>query len=445
MARPLPPYPIDLSLQNGATQARLTGTIDDPETFAGAHLRLSVSGRNMADLYPLTGLPIPATPPFSLTGDLNYAQNIFGFENFTGEVGASDLEGTITETPGTARLMVTANLASNRVNLADLAGFLGGTPGEVSTPGQTAAARRQIAAANASPKLLPAQKFNLPEIDAADVELSYRGAHILNRDLPFDSLFVHLTIRDGRITVDPVDLAVGTGAITGNLDLNPAGGVLHTRAQIDLRNLPLSRLMAATRGFAGDGTLRGSVSLTGTGNSVAQILGRGDGHASLFMQHGVYVSAHLLDIGDLHVNDAILSALGVPVKTNIQCLVSDFALNHGLVQTKTLLLATGKANILGTGTVDLSTEQINLALRTEATHFSIGSLSTPINVGGTLKNPSVRPAALPLAENVGQAAELGMMFPPLAILPTIRLGLGDKNACADTITALDKGDPHNPK
>ena len=38
-----------------------------------------------------------------------------------------------------------------------------------------------------------------------------------------------------------------------------------------------------------------------------------------------------------------------------------------------------------------------------------------------------------------------MMFPPLAILPTIRLGLGDKNACADTITAMEENDPHNPK
>jgi len=439
------PYPVYLSLQNGATQVSLTGTIDAPEALTGMHLRLSVSGQNMADLYQLTGMPIPATPPFSLTGDLNYAQDTFRFENFTGQVGASDLEGAITEAHGPQRLMVTADLTSNRVNLSDLAGFLGGTPGETTTPGQTAAARKKIEEANASPNLLPDTKFNLSEINAADVDLRYHAAHIVNRNTPFDNLTVHLTIDNGHITADPLNFAVGTGAIASNFDLTPVDGVLHTRANIVFKDLPLSRLMATTHTAAGDGTIRGSASLTGTGNSVAQILGGGNGHAALFMRHGVYASTHMLDIGDLHVNDAIRSALGVPVKTNIQCMVSDFALTDGLVQTKTFLLATPKANILGTGTINLATEKINLALRTEATHFSVGSLSTPINVGGTLKTPSIRPAALPLAESLGQEVQLGMMFPPLAILPTIRLGLGDKNACADTITALEENDPHNPK
>jgi hypothetical protein len=115
------------------------------------------------------------------------------------------------------------------------------------------------------------------------------------------------------------------------------------------------------------------------------------------------------------------------------------------VDTKALLLATTEANILGKGTINLDTEQLDLALNTEATHFSIGSLSTPINIGGTLKNPSVLPAAGPLALRVGSAVGLGIVFPPLALIPTIRLGLGDKNACADTLTSLNAGHPQNPK
>jgi uncharacterized protein involved in outer membrane biogenesis len=94
------PYPIDLHVQNGTSLASLAGTVEDPAHFAGAHLRLSLSGQNMADLYQLTGVPIPATPPFRLTGKLDYAQNSFRFENFAGKVGSSDLEGTITEAPG---------------------------------------------------------------------------------------------------------------------------------------------------------------------------------------------------------------------------------------------------------------------------------------------------------------------------------------------------------
>jgi uncharacterized protein involved in outer membrane biogenesis len=163
------------------------------------------------------------------------------------------------------------------------------------------------------------------------------------------------------------------------------------------------------------------------------------------MDHGGDVSAVLVDLAGLQVGDAVLSALGIPNKTKIQCLVSDFSLTNGMVDTKALLLATTEANILGAGTVNLDDEKLNMALKTEATHFSIGSLSTPINITGTLKNPSILPAAGPLAARVGPAIGLGILFPPLALIPTIRLGLGDKNACADTLTSLNAGHPQNPK
>jgi hypothetical protein len=152
----------------------------------------------------------------------------------------------------------------------------------------------------------------------------------------------------------------------------------------------------------------------------------------------------LVDLAGLQFGDGVLSALGVPRKANMQCLVSDFTLTDGQLDTKAFLIATTEANIIGSGTADLTNERLNLALSTQATHFSIGSLSTPINIHGTLKHPSILPAAGPLAARAIPAVGLGVLFPPLALLPTIRLGLGDKNACEDTLHSLYAGNPHNP-
>lgn len=444
LRNPSAPYPVDLHVQNGTTMASLIGTVEDPTNLAGAHLLLNLSGQNMANLYLLTGVPVPATPPFKLSGYIVYSGGAFRFEHFAGRVGYSDIEGTIVEAPGSPRPTVTADLTSRQVDLTDFVGVLGGTPGKLTTPGQTAATRAAIAKANASANLLPHTKVNLPEISAANVDLRYRGEKIINRDVPLDNVLVHLTIINGRITVDPLNFAVGTGTIASDVFLNPVGGVLHAKGTIDFRQVQLSRLMAATRTFAGDGTVGGSAYFAGTGNSVADILGHGTGHASFYLQNGADVSALMVDLAGLQVGDAILSALGIPVKTQIQCLVSDFSLTDGLVDTKTFLLATKAANILGSGTVSLSTERLDLALRTQATHFSIGSLSTPIHIGGTLKNPRALPEPGPLAGRAVPAIGLGILFPPLALIPTIRLGLGDKNACADTITSLNEGHPHNP-
>ncbi len=430
------PYPVDLHIQNGTTTASLAGTIDDPQHFAGAHLKLSFTGQDMANLYQLTGVPIPSTPPFSLSGRLNYVGNTFHFDDFAGRVGSSDLEGSITETPGTPRRKVVGDLTSHQVDLTDLAGFLGGTPGKTTTPGQDEATKAKMAQAVANPKLLPDTPINLPKIKIADVDLHYHGEHIINHDVPLDNLTVHLTIVDGHITVDPLNFAVGTGTIASDFDLDQQDGVVHAKANVDFRKLQLSRLMAATHAFAGDGTIGGTAHLTGTGNSMAAILGHGNGHATLSLQHGADLSALLVDLAGLQFGDAVLSALGIPTKTQIDCMVSDFALTDGVVDTKTFLLATKEANILGSGTANLDTEKLDLELRTEATHISIGSFSTPIDIGGTLKNPSMLPAPGPLAVRVVPAIALGVLFPPLALLPTIRLGLGDKNACEDAITAI---------
>ncbi len=433
------PYPIDLHLQNGSTTASLTGTLDDPAHFAGAHLRLSFAGQDMADLYQLTGVPIPHTPPYSLTGRMAYAGGAFQFQNLVGRVGSSDLEGSISEAPGNPRRKVVAHLTSRRVDLTDLAGFLGGTPGSEHTPGQTAQTRAKLAKAAASPYLLPHTPINLPKINAADVDLTYHGEHIINKDVPLDNLTFHLVTKEGRVTVDPLDFAVGTGTIASRVDLTPADGTLEAKAEINFHRLQLSRLMASTRAFAGDGTVGGSAWISGRGDSFAAILGHGNGHAALFLQNGADISALFVDLIGLQAGDAVLSALGIPRKTQIHCMVSDFSLTAGQMKTNAFLIATKESNILGDGGADLATERLDMHLWTEATHPTIGSLSTPINIGGTLKNPSVTPAPGPLLGRVGGAIGLGVLFPPLAIIPTIRLGLGDKNACVDTLTALREG------
>lgn len=439
---PSAPYPLDLQVRSGTLFVHVSGTVDDPEHLARAHLRLSITGQTMADLYALTGAPLPPTPPFSLTGGLAQSGSAWHVNDFHGRIGSSDLEGTVTAALTSPQPRVTADISSHRVDLADFMGLLGGVPGRLSTPGQSAAARAKVKEANASPFVLPKGKFNLPAIESVDVDLHYRGERIINGRMPLDNVVAHLVSQNGRMVIDPLNFAVGTGAIAGHVVLDPAESGLHTQAKIDFRHVPLSRLMETTRGFTGNGTIGGSADLTGTGNSVAQILGSGDGHASLFLQNGGSVSALLVDLIGLQMGDAALSALGIPVKTRINCLVGDFTLTDGVLDTKTFLIATKAANILGSGTVNLATERLALQLRTQATHFSIGSLSTPIDISGSLKAPHVMPAAGPLAARAGPALALGALFPPLALLPTIRLGLGDKNACVDTLAGLHQGAPY---
>ena len=78
--------------------------------------------------------------------------------------------------------------------------------------------------------------------------------------------------------------------------------------------------------------------------------------------------------------------------------------------------------------MNLRDERLDMQLRTESKHFSIGSLHAPINIGGTLKNPAIMPGG-ELALRTGAAIGLGFIFPPLAALPTIQFGTGEDHRC----------------
>jgi len=371
----------------------------------------------MEDLYPLTGIPIPKTPAYKITGKLNYvrATSRIHFDDFRGVVGNSDIEGTITEQPEGKKPDVTMDLKSRQVDLADLGGFIGTNPGRPTTKVSTTAQRKAA---------------------AANIHLAYVGAHIEGRSIPLDSLKVKLDIVDGAINLHPLTFTIGKGNVSGDIALTPeAEKQIKAKADIHFDQVDLARIMASTHAFKGDGAIGGRAVLDSTGDSVATWMGNGNGGLALYMSGG-NLSALLIDISGLEFGNALLSALGVPRQTNVECFVGDFALTRGLVTTRALVVDTGEALIVGKGTLDLKSQTIDFQAATRSKKFSIGSLPTPITVSGTLKHPSIGVKVVPLLERGGLAVALGFLAAPLAILPTIDFGVGEVHRCDELVATI---------
>ncbi len=434
------PYPIDLHVANGPTNVTLNGEVEQPLTFGGARLKLVFQGPDMALLLPLTGVPIPHTPPFKVTGNLDYQKSRIVFDRFRGTVGSSDLGGRIAVEPRGKVPDIQADLVSQKVNLNDLAGFIGGTPGDKKDA--SAQQKQQIKQAGASGNILPDQSFSLPKLRAANVHLTYKGDRIEGRYIPLDNIVAVLDIQDGRIRLHPLNFAVGSGVIGSDFDLDPVDDVLHTKAHVTFRHLDLSRIMQATHAFKGQGVLGGQADLTTTGNSVAHMLGHGDGGVTLIISGNGDISALLHDIAGLEVGNAILSAIGLPSRAELRCFVADMPLKQGILSMRTFLLQTSEARSIGRGTIDLRDQTLDYSLTTRSTRFSIGSLPGPINVTGKLGSPSIRPGAEVLAR-AGAAAGLGVAFLPLAILPTVQFGVGE-GACTDALHEAETGPASAP-
>lgn len=419
------PYPIDGKLENGPTYITLRGTVDDPTAFKGTHLALHFAGPDMALLYALTGVPIPHTPAYNVTGNLGYSQSSIRFDQFEGRMGSSDIGGDIHVDPHQNPIYVESHLHSRNVNLADLGGFIGAKTGTAppAPPKSTA--------------ILPTNKIDVPKLNAANALLTYHGDHIENKSWPLDNIDTAFTVHNGAITLDHLTFASGTGHISAAAKLDPASAQqFHTHVQLDVSRLPLSRVMKPSSVFQGQGTIGGHVTLTSTGNSVATLVANGNGGVTLVLDRGGNVTALLPDLLGLKLGAAILSALGIPDRSKLDCLVADMPLENGILKTRSLLLQTGTTRTTGNGSINFRNDTLDYAMTTRSVHPQILSLPGAIHVSGPIASPTV----LPGAELVGRLAAtigLGILFPPAALLPTIQFGVGEGSACEQALSNAD--------
>lgn len=421
------PYPVDITLANGPTRATLKGTVKDPLAGAGADLSLTLSGPNMELLYPLTGIPIPKTPPYTVSGKLDYANNRIAFGGIKGKVGSSDLNGALAMDLRGAQPLLTGTLNSRQVDMQDLAGFIGSEPGRTNTPGQTARQVEDVRRAEANPKLLPTRTISVPKLLSMDIHLQYRGDKVVGKDAPFDAIAVTLDIKAGHIRLDPLNLKVSGGTVAGYIDLNPIGNALSADVDVRMAHVNLGGLLAKAGLGSGQGPVNGLVRLKGRGASMAEIVGHGEGALQIVMPAGGQVNALLIDLSGGEIPSALLALIGIPSKESIRCLVADFVLHDGILASRTLAVDTTDHIVTGGGRIDLTKELVEMHLRTDVKHFTIGKLGTPITIYGPFKKLSYGLDGDAIFRDAGG---LGLLFPKTAILPTIAFGVGDDSPCA---------------
>jgi hypothetical protein len=412
------PWPVEAALENGTTHGALRGTLRNPLLLAGADLRLELSGPDMRFLTPLTGIPIPSTPEFHVAGQLALAGGRFRFTAIEGRVGNSDLGGEVTLQPRRGRPDITADLRARRVDLKDLAGFIGGNPGR----------GRAMRDDNArSGRVLPNAPVNIPLFRAADIHARFRAAQIRGEDSPIDNIDVTLDLIDGVLTLRPLRGSIGRGEAVVTATITPRGDSLHAVADVQLRRLDLSRLMRAMGGRGG-GALDGRARIESVGNSTAQLLAHGNGGLSLRTSGGD-LSAFAVDIAGLRLGHALFAALGLPSRTTLECFVADFALQSGVLNTRAMLLETSEAVLIGTGSIRLDQESLDLRLRSQAKHLTIASLPTSMAVTGRFSAPSVFPVIVQ-DRGTGPLAQLwALATAPLSLMPIIEFGTGDDQRC----------------
>ncbi|HVK50598.1 MAG TPA: AsmA family protein [Pseudoxanthomonas sp.] len=418
------PYTIDLKARAGATRAHARGTLLDPLRLRDFNLQLMLAGQDMEDLYPLLGIAIPSTPPYKLDGRFTRDGNTWHYDKFTGVVGDSDLGGSASVTVGRERPLLKADLISKRLDFDDLAGFVGAPPqtggDETSNPDQKA----EAAQASADGKVLPDTPYNLTKLRAMDADVRWKAQRINAPSLPIDDMDAHLLLDAGLLRLEPLNFGVADGDIRSTIRMDAREQIIRTRANIAVRKLNLGKLFPNVK-LTQDaiGRISGDIAITGSGNSIAQILGSANGDIGVGMGHGE-ISNLLMELAGLDIAESLKFLVTNDKTVPVRCAFGDFAVKDGVMSTRALAFDSTDTIIVGKGQISLKDETLDLELRPRPKDRSILSLRSPLVVGGTFSDPSFRPDFKRLGLRGATALVLGSIAPPAALLATLELGPG---------------------
>ncbi|PUA17916.1 AsmA family protein [Glaciimonas sp. PCH181] len=436
------PYPLQASVRVGKTAIDIQGNLTKPSDLAALDLRLKVSGASMDALYPLTGIVLPATPPFStegrLIGKLQGANSSWTYEKFSGHVGESDLGGTLTYIAKKPRPLLQGNLVSNQLRLQDLGPLIG-------ADSNASKANRGATKMQPANKVLPTEEFNTERWGSIDADVNFVGHKIIrSEELPIQNLKADIHLNNSLLSLTPLNFGVAGGNLVSTIKLDGSNKTIKADIALSARHLKIKQLfpkLESTRASLGE--INGDAALSGTGNSVASLLATSNGELKTLINQGT-MSKFILEAAGLNIGNVVLSKLFGDKQVKLNCLASDFSITHGLMQTRTFLLDTDDAIIDISGQINLANETLALNIRPKSKGLRIISLRSPLYIAGTFKNPDVGVDKGVLALKAGGAIALGILAPVAALVPLINLGSEQQTDCASLLGTV-KLKPSAPK
>ncbi|SSW63510.1 hypothetical protein AVE30378_00542 [Achromobacter veterisilvae] len=437
------PFPVQADVAIGGTRAAVAGTLTDPVNLGALDLRLKLSGASMAQLYPLTGVTLPDTPPYSTDGHLvaklrNPGGAVFDYKGFNGKVGNSDLHGDISFALGAPRPRLTGKLSSRQLRMADLGPLIGVPSGKVA--GAETDKAKDAPAKPKGGKVLPTQAFRTDRWRDMDADVSLDAGRIVHDSkLPLSDLSVHVVLQDGKLTLDPLRFGMAGGSIASTIRLDGSGASLTGRVELHARRLRLKQLFPATAAMQKTlGELNGDLAVSGAGNSVAALLGTATGDVKMLVNDGV-ISRSLMEIAGLNVGNYVVSKLFGDDEVKINCGAADLEMKNGVMTPRIFVFDTENALISITGTADFKNEQVDMDITPDSKGFRIFSLRSPLYVRGTFGSPDVGVHVLPLAARGAGMVALGVLLTPAAgLLALIAPSTTDENACGPLLEQMRK-------
>ena len=358
---------------------------------------------------------------------------------FNAQVGDSDFQGDVRVNPSTTPLTLYANVISKKLDLDELEGIVVGT----SDSTQTASGQQDAEPADESSKdspLLSTDPLGLATIASFfNGAIEYRAEAIQFSAWPLQSLDVRTEIKGTDVTINPLNIGVAGGEISGSLLMDTAAAPVESELDVRIQRVSIRRLLNALEiDNEGLGILGGQIKYWVAGDSVAELAASADGGMFMLMTDG-QLDALLVELAGVDLFESVALLIDpAQNRTAINCAYLDLQSDSGVSDIATLVLDTDDAVLLADGVIDLNDESLDLTIEPHPKDISILAAQTAARISGTFTDLSVLPGQTLYARVAAAAVLAALATPAAALIPFTEAGTGDDSAyCDGLISALD--------
>ena len=235
------------------------------------------------------------------------------------------------------------------------------------------------------------------------------------------------------LTLDPLNFGLAGGQLNTVISLDGRRDPIQAHAQVKARKILLAKLFPTIAlSQTSIGEVNGEFDLIGQGNSVGRMLASANGKAGLVVVGGE-VSKLMMEKAGLHLWEILQLNLTGDRQVKLRCAVADFDVKSGKMQADALIFDTQVTTLIGSGSIDLGQERLDLILNQKTKNTSPVALRSPIYIRGSFAKPEVGVDKVRVAVRALGAITLGIVSPLLAILPLIDAGPGKDSDCGQLV------------
>ena len=408
------PYPVTLSMSTPGLSMDLEGVIAEPRQARGIDLKISVDAGDIAAVAKAAGAQLPKIPPVRVAGRLKDTNGGYSLDSLVASAEDVDVRGRVAvKLAGVARPFIDIDLDVTAIDLDAL------LPKQKSSGGK-----------ESGPRVFSADPIPLDGLKAADARIRLAVKKLVSNGISFEDISLNLALSAGRLDIKSLKAVLNGGAINAGVLVDGSQSPSALSINLDVRNTDYGALLSQLKlTDIATGKVDVKLNVKGRGASVRALMAGLDGRVRIVTEGGK-IDSGLLNFVSSDISSA-LPFINSKGDKEIRCGVVDFDIREGQDTVKTLVFETGGMSMIGTGGINLRDETLDLRIDPRAKNVSLLKLAMlPVNVGGTLAEPSILPdlggAAVGVVTGAVSTAK-DIASGGLSAIGNL-LGVGEKNA-----------------